>query len=151
MPPQYSLGHSHAGNGSPYGAGCLLEIREQPRLVDELGRRQVVEPTMERRVRELGDRREQRERDIVADDGGDLEGGVYPPEQAGRCALPASPGRWLGAGSPGPVASANTVRAPPPARSFPPASGGNGASAQQEEAAEFRDDMLAFWTATLHG
>ena len=44
-----------------------------PRLVDELGRRQVVEPTTERRVRELGDRLEQRERDIFADDGGDLE------------------------------------------------------------------------------
>jgi hypothetical protein len=27
--------------------------REQPRLVDELGHRQVVEPTTERRVREL--------------------------------------------------------------------------------------------------
>ena len=48
-------------------------IREQPRLVDELGRLQVVEPTTERRVRELGDRLEQRERDIFADDGGDLE------------------------------------------------------------------------------
>ena len=48
-------------------------IREQPRLVDELGRLQVVEPTTERRMRELGDRLEQRERDIFADDGGDLE------------------------------------------------------------------------------
>jgi hypothetical protein len=48
-------------------------IREQPRLVDELGRLQVVEPTTERRMRELGDRLGQRERDIVADDGGDLE------------------------------------------------------------------------------
>ena len=51
----------------------MLEIREQPRLVDELGRLQVVEPTTERRVRELGDRLAQRERDIFADDGGDLE------------------------------------------------------------------------------
>jgi hypothetical protein len=42
--------------------------REQPLLADELGRRQVVEPTTERRVRV-----EERERDIVADDGGDLE------------------------------------------------------------------------------
>ena len=41
--PQYSLGDSHAGNGSPYGAGCVLGIREQPCLVNELGRRQVVE------------------------------------------------------------------------------------------------------------
>ena len=48
-------------------------IREQPRLVDELDRLQVVEPTTERRMRELGDRVEQRERDIFADDGGDLE------------------------------------------------------------------------------
>ena len=48
-------------------------IREQPRFVDELGRLQVVGPTTERRMRELGDRLEQRERDIFADDGGDLE------------------------------------------------------------------------------
>jgi hypothetical protein len=48
-------------------------IREQPRLVDELGRLQVVEPTTERCMRELGDRLEQRERHIFADDGGDLE------------------------------------------------------------------------------
>ena len=73
MPPQYSLGHSHAGNGSPLWRRMRTRIREQPRLVDELDRLQVVEPTTERRVRELGDRLEQRERDIVADDGGDLE------------------------------------------------------------------------------
>ena len=48
-------------------------IREQPRLVDELDRLQVVEPTTERRMRELGDRVEERERNIFVDDGGDLE------------------------------------------------------------------------------
>ena len=51
----------------------VLEIRKQPRLVEELGGLEVVEPAAERLVRQLGDRLEQRERHVLADDGGDLE------------------------------------------------------------------------------
>jgi hypothetical protein len=150
--PQYSRGHSHAGNGSPYGAGCVLEIREQPRLVDELGRLQVVEPTTERRVRELGDRLAQRERDIFADDGGDLEEAfvlLSKPVDA-RCQHHLDGGRErdrLGRLHQ-PILSAlprQHVRFHQrPAGMAPARSDG-------EEAAEFRDDMLAFWAATRDG
>ena len=51
----------------------VLEIRKEPGLVEELGGLQVVEPATERLVRQLGDRLEQRERHVLADDGGDLE------------------------------------------------------------------------------
>ena len=51
----------------------VLEIRKQPRLVDELGSLQAVEPAAERLVRQIGDRLEQRERHVLADDGGDLQ------------------------------------------------------------------------------
>jgi len=51
----------------------VFEIREHPRLIDELGGLQVVEPAPERVVRQLGDRLEQRERHVLADDGGDLQ------------------------------------------------------------------------------
>jgi len=50
MPPQYSS-VIPCRQCAPYGAGCVLGIREQPYLVDELGRLQVVEPATERRVR----------------------------------------------------------------------------------------------------
>ena len=152
MPPQYSLGHSHAGNGSPYGAGCVVGIREQPRLVDELGRLQVVESTTERRVRELGDRPEQRERDIFADDGGDLEEAfvlLSKPVDAGwRHHLDG--GRELD----------RLGRLHQPIRSALPRqhvrfhqrpAGMAPARSNGEEAAEFRDDMRAFWTSTRHG
>ena len=52
---------------------AVLEIREQPCLVEEFGSLQVIEPATERLVREIGNRLEQRERHILADDGGDLE------------------------------------------------------------------------------
>ena len=51
----------------------VLEVRKQPRLVEELGGLQAVEPAAERLVRQLGDRLEQRERHVLADDGGDLQ------------------------------------------------------------------------------
>ena len=44
-----------------------------PRLVDELGGLQAVERAAERLVRQLGDRLEQGERHVLADDGGDLQ------------------------------------------------------------------------------
>jgi hypothetical protein len=51
----------------------VLEIRIEARLVKELGGLEVIEPTAERLVRHLGDRLEQRERNVPADDRGDLE------------------------------------------------------------------------------
>ena len=122
-----------------------------PRLVDELGRRQVVEPTTERRVRELGDRLEQRERDIFTDDGGDLEEVfvlVSKPVDA-RWRHHLDGGRELDrlGRLHQPILSAlprQHVRFHQrPAGIAPARSNG-------EEAAEFRDDMLAFWTATRH-
>jgi hypothetical protein len=127
-------------------------IREQPRLVDELGRLQVVEPTTERRMRELGDRLEQREPDIFADDGGDLEEAVVLLSKPGDAGW----GHRLDGGREldrlgrlhQPILSAlprqhvrfhQRLAGMAPARS-------NG-----EEAAEFRDGMLAFWTSTLYG
>jgi len=56
----------------------VFQIREQPRLVDELGGLQVVEPTPERVLRQLGDCLEQCERHVFADDGGDLEEAFVP-------------------------------------------------------------------------
>ena len=126
-------------------------IREQPRLVDELGRRQVVEPTTKRRVRELGDRVEERERDIVADDGGDLEEALVllsKPVDA-RCQHHLDGGRELD----------RLGRLHQPILSTLPRQHGRfhqrpagmvPARSNGEEAAEFRDDMLAFWTATRH-
>lgn len=126
-------------------------IREQPRLVDELGRRQVVEPTTKRRVRELGDRVEERERDIVADDGGDLEEALVllsKPVDA-RCQHHLDGGRELD----------RLGRLHQPILSALPRQHGRfhqrpagmaPARSNGEEAAEFRDDMLAFWTATRH-
>ena len=91
----------------------VLEIRIEPRLVEELGGLQVVESATERLVRQLGDRLQQRERHVLADDGGDLEQALVLRRRAGRCAPPASPGPWAGPGSPGPAASADTGRARP--------------------------------------
>ena len=51
----------------------VLRVRIEPGLVEELGRPQVVESTTERLVRQVGDRLEQRERDVLADDGGGLQ------------------------------------------------------------------------------
>src|SRR5260370_16317858 len=51
----------------------VFEIREQPRLVEELGSLQAIEPAPKRVVRQLGNGLEQRERDIFANDTADLE------------------------------------------------------------------------------
>jgi hypothetical protein len=50
----------------------VLEIGIEPGLVEELGGVQVVETASKRLVREVGDRLEQSERQVLADDGGDL-------------------------------------------------------------------------------
>ena len=50
----------------------VFEIRKQSDFVDELGGLQVVESATERLVRQLGDRLQQRERNVLADDGGGL-------------------------------------------------------------------------------
>ena len=58
------------------GEGVLervLEVREAAGLVEELGGLQRFESAAERLVGDFGDRLEQRERDVRADDGGDLE------------------------------------------------------------------------------
>jgi hypothetical protein len=127
-------------------------IREQPRLVDELGRRQVVEPTTKRRVRELGDRVEERERDIVADDGGDLEEEALvllsKPVDA-RCQHHLDGGRELDrlGRLHQPILSALLRQH---GRFHQRPAGMAPARSNGEEAAECRDDMLAFWTATRH-
>jgi hypothetical protein len=126
-------------------------IREQPRLVDELGRRQVVEPTTKRRVRELGDRVEERERDIVADDGGDLEEALVllsKPVDA-RCQHHLDGGRELDrlGRLHQPILSAFPRQH---GRFHQRPAGMAPARSNGEEAAEFRDDLLAFWTATRH-
>src|SRR5262245_27184337 len=51
----------------------VLEFPVVPRLVEELGRLQAIESTPQRLVRQLGDRLQQQERHILADDGGRLE------------------------------------------------------------------------------
>ena len=51
----------------------ILEIRKQPGLVKELGGLQVVEAATDRLVGGVGDRLEQYQRHVLADDGGDLE------------------------------------------------------------------------------
>ena len=51
----------------------VLEIRIEPGLIDELGGLQVVESATEHLVREISDRLEQRQRHVLADDGGDLQ------------------------------------------------------------------------------
>src|SRR6185369_17498368 len=51
----------------------VFEVRKQPGLVEELGRLQPVESGTEHLVRKRGDRLEERKRDILADDRGDLE------------------------------------------------------------------------------
>jgi hypothetical protein len=51
----------------------ILEIWIQPGLVEKLGGLQVVESATERLVRQVGDRLEQREWNVLADDGGHLE------------------------------------------------------------------------------
>ena len=95
---------------------------------------------------------EERERDIVADDGGDLEEGLVllsKPVDA-RCQHHLDGGRELDrlGRLHQPILSAlprQHVRFHQrPAGIAPARSNG-------EEAAEFRDDMLAFWSATLHG
>ena len=48
-------------------------LGKELRLVQELGRAEVVESATERLVRQVGDRLQQRERDGLADDGGDLQ------------------------------------------------------------------------------
>jgi hypothetical protein len=125
---------------------------EQPRLVDELGRRQVVEPTTERRVRELGDRLEQRERDIVADDGGDLEQAFVLLSKSvdARCQHHLDGGRELDRLGQlnQPILSALPRQH---VRVHQRPAGMTSARSNGEEADEFRDDMLAFWAATLHG
>jgi len=102
----------------------------------------------ERRVRELGDHLEQRERDIVADDGGDLEEVcvlLSKPVDA-RCQHHLDGGRALDRRGRlhQPVLSAlprqHVCVHQRPAGMVPAPSNG-------EEAAEFRDDMLACWTA----
>jgi hypothetical protein len=58
------------------GEGVLervLEVREAAGLVEELGGLERFESAAERLVRDFGDRLEQREWDVRADDGGDLE------------------------------------------------------------------------------
>jgi hypothetical protein len=50
----------------------VFEIGKQSGFVHELGGLQVVESATDRLVRQLGDRLEQRERDVLADDGGGL-------------------------------------------------------------------------------
>src|SRR5882672_10879292 len=50
----------------------VFEIRRQSRLVNELGGLQVVQSATQRLVRQLGDRPEQREGHILADDRGRL-------------------------------------------------------------------------------
>jgi hypothetical protein len=112
----------------------------------------VVEPTTERRVRELGDRLERRERAIFAD-GGDLEEAFVL--LASRSMRAASitwtvAGSWIAcAGCISQYSSALPrphVRFRQLRREWRPPARSNG-----EEAAEFRDDMLAFWAATLPG
>src|SRR6266852_8710161 len=73
MPPQYTLGHSHAGNGAPYGAGCVLGIREQPHLVDELGRCRWSSPRRSGASGSSATGWSNVNGDLFADDGGDLE------------------------------------------------------------------------------
>ena len=51
----------------------VREVRIEAGLVEELGGLERFESAAERLVREFGDRLEQRERDVLADDGGDLE------------------------------------------------------------------------------
>jgi len=111
----------------------------------------VVEPTTKRRVRELGDRVEERERDIVADDGGDLEEALVllsKPVDA-RCQHHLDGGRELD----------RLGRLHQPILSTLPRQHGRfhqrpagmvPARSNGEEAAECRDNMLAFWTATRH-
>ncbi len=65
----------------------VLEIRIEPGLVDELGRLQPVEPAAERLVGQLGDRLEQCQRHVLADDRGDLQEALVlrgKPVDAGR-------------------------------------------------------------------
>jgi hypothetical protein len=103
-------------------------------------------------MRELGDRLGQRERDIVADDGGDPEEALLllsKPVDA-RCQHHLDGGRELDRQGRvhQPILSAlprqHVGFHQRPAGMAPARSNG-------EEAAEFRDDMLAFWTATRHG
>jgi hypothetical protein len=47
----------------------VLEIRIEPGLVEELGRLESVEAAPERLIRQVGDRLEERERHVLADDG----------------------------------------------------------------------------------
>src|SRR5262245_13834543 len=51
----------------------VLKIRKQPRLVEELGRLQMFEPSTELVLREFGNRLEQWERHVLADDRRDLK------------------------------------------------------------------------------
>jgi hypothetical protein len=51
----------------------IFEIRKQPGLVKELGGLEAVEPATETFVLEVGGRLEERERDVLADDRGDLQ------------------------------------------------------------------------------
>ena len=100
----------------------VLEIREEPGLVEELGGLQVVEPA---RSASSGS-------SAIA--WSSANGTSLPMTEAtwsrrlssgaaGRCGRPASPGPWPGPGSRGLAASADTGRAPPPAPWSPPASG----------------------------
>ena len=79
----------------------VLEVRKEPRLVEELGGLEVGEAAAERLLRHVGDGLEQRERHVLADDGGRPAAAACPRARAGRCGRPGSPGP-----SPGSAASA---------------------------------------------
>ena len=102
-------------------------------------------------MRELGDRLEQRERDIVADDGGDLKEVLVllsKPVDA-PCQRHLDGGRELDrlGRLHQPILSALLRQH---GRFHQRPAGMAPAHSNGEEAAEFRDDMLAFWTATRH-
>jgi hypothetical protein len=52
---------------------CILEVREEPGLVKKLGGLKPVEATTERVVGQPGDHLEQRERQVLPDNRGDLQ------------------------------------------------------------------------------
>ena len=77
----------------------VLRARIEPGLVEELGRAQVVESATERLVRQVGNRLEQRERDVLADDGGGLQEMFVlreqPVELPGLASCSIRPARWV--------------------------------------------------------
>src|SRR5262245_14622825 len=60
----------------------VLQIRKQTRLVQELGRLQMREPAPKILFTQIGDGQQQRERHVLADDGGRLEQSLVVQREA---------------------------------------------------------------------